>query len=361
MTAAQSVAKHVYGAAGAFTATVTITDASGRASTTSFPVQVTSPVGTWVFSGYLTRARRFEVRRLAFTSQDGRTLRGVLSAIDQRDRPVVATLSGERAVQVVVDTQRETLDGVLPGVLTGESSEFDLVARDGAIAGERLKFIALRNEPTGLTPEADLNMRFFSFSAPFAVQGFSPIRFDGSASRGAGLKYFIEFGDGASTIEPSAVHPIAKAGQYEARLTVVDRLGRTDRQEVPFKVISLVTDGYYHYWYGPWPIAPRTPCSERSSCEENTNLPDQKVLFDSQDGATLAGRILSDCCVHPFTGKLSGRNEIQFATIDGSDIVLTGTLYLAGRSDADWRLVLKQTTGGKGDGKFYDYYHRSGY
>jgi PKD repeat protein len=236
----QAVARHVYGATGTFTASVTITDAAGRTSAASRQVVVASPVGTWLYSGYLTQARRVEVRTLALTTQDGPTLRGFLGATGERDRPVTGTLSGERAVQFVVDDQGETLGGVLPSVLSGESTRSELVARGGPADGERLAFAPLRGEPTGPAPDAVLKMRFFSFGA-FAVQGFSPILFDGSTSRGEGLTYFIEFGDREFSTEQSAAHPIATRGTYTARLTVVDRFGRSDQEAVSFEVKSLVS------------------------------------------------------------------------------------------------------------------------
>ena len=71
----QAVARHVYADAGTYTATVTVTDGSGKTSTASHQVVVASPLGTWLYSGYLTRARRVEVRTLALTTQAERQRR----------------------------------------------------------------------------------------------------------------------------------------------------------------------------------------------------------------------------------------------------------------------------------------------
>ncbi len=347
-TATEAVARHVYGAVGTFRVAVTVTDASGRTSSASREVAVSSPVGAWLSSGYLSRARQVEVRTLTLTGQDGRTLRGVLGVTGERERAVTGTLSGERAVQFVLDDGSETLEGVLPGVLSGESSRLALVARGGRADGERLEFVPLRGEPSGSPPDAVLKMRFFSFGAPFAVQGFSPILFDGSTSRGDGLTYFIEFGDREFSTEQSAVHPIANADcphgirlpcPYTARLTVVDRFGRSDQEVVSFDVTSLVTRGYYVFWQGN----------------------DGIVVFDSQDGREVTGIFQSYSGGYPgtrFSGTLSGERDIRLV-VAGSDIVLTGTLSLQG-SQWDWRLMLTQS-GGAQPGKTYEFYFRNGY
>src|SRR5436190_23532787 len=77
-------------------------------------------------------------------------------------------------------------------------------------------------------PQAVLNVRFDSFGAAMAITGLSPIQFDGTRSSGDGLSYRIEFGDGQSSSKPIAIHPVDITGPLTARLTVVDRFGRTD-------------------------------------------------------------------------------------------------------------------------------------
>ncbi len=337
-TATQSVARHVYGAPGTYTATITVTDASGRTSTASSQIVVGSPLGTWTYSGYLARVRYVAVRTLALTTQDGRTVRGVLRAAGSGDRPIAGTLSGERSVRLVLDDQSETLEGVIPGVLTGESGPWELLARGGSVDGERLRFVPLRGEPSAPPPDAVLKMRFFSFSAPFAVQGFSPILFDGSTSRGEGLRYFIEFGDREFSTEPSAVHPIATAGTYPARLTVVDSAGRSDQETTTFEVRSLVTGGNYHWWEGPA----------------------GQLWFTSQDGAQLRGTFDDNPsrAWTGFTGTLSGERDIRLVMADGTT-VLEGTLEL-NRHWPDTGLVLTQR-GGARNGQTHSFYYRNGY
>jgi PKD repeat protein len=343
-TGTQPVARHVYGAPGTYTATITVTDALGRTASISQPVVVASLLGTWTYSGYVPRARYVEVRTLALTTQDGRTVRGVLRATGGGDRTIVGTLSGERDVRLVLDDQSETLEGVIPGVVTGESGSWDLLARGGSVDGEHLGFVPLRGEPSGSPPDAVLKMRFFSFSAPFAVQGYSPILFDGSTSRGEGLTYFIEFGDREFSTEPMTVHPIATAGTYTARLTVVDRFGRSDQEAARFDVRSLVTSGSYEYWY---------------AYAESQNF---RLLFDTQDGQEVVGRLWtftsSGQILTRFRGTLSGEGDIRLV-FEASNTVLGGTLNMRGYFD-HWRMVLTQT-GGSNDGQTYTFRYNDNY
>jgi PKD repeat protein len=343
-TASEAVARHVYPTTGTFTTKVTVTDAGGRTSTASRDVVVASPVGTWLYSGYLTRTRQVEVRTLSLTAQDGRTVRGVLAAAGRADRTVTGTLSEERGVQIVLDDGTETLEGTLPGVLSGESVRWTLSARGGPADGERLEFVRRRGEASGAPPDAVLKMRFFSFGAPFGVQGYSPILFDGSTSRGEGLQYFIEFGDSEFTAEPSAVHPISKAGIYTARLTVVDSFGRSDQEAQSFKVrsLTLLTDDYniFPFWQGSYPWL--------------------DLAFSSQEGREVSGRVRSYVLGdRRFTGTLSGEGDLRLV-LDGTDIILTGTLRLSGRTQYDWTLVLTQT-GGTDHGKSFQFIYRDYY
>ena len=82
------------------------------------------------------------------------------------------------------------------------------------------------------------------------------MRFDGSGSRGDGLSYFIEFGDGQVSAEPVAVHPIEQAGYYLARLTVVDRFGRADAE-----ILSLWVNSLQNYVEAGCPMA-RWSCGD---------------------------------------------------------------------------------------------------
>ncbi len=226
-----------------------------------------------------------------------------------------------------------SLEGVLPGVLA-PTTVVEFEARNGPANGERLAFRPMEGEPVGPPPDAVLNQRFFSFAAPYGIQGFSPILFDGATSRGDGLTYFLEFGDGGVSAGPTAVHQIAQAGRYTARLTVIDRFGRSDSEERDFGVVSLVdSDG--SFW--------RT--LDSGLLLTFTSQPDHRVAGLGRFTFSSSGSPSQ-----PFSGELIGDHDVRLR-MDGSGIVLAGTLTLA-NSSADRRMLLTQS-GGPDHGKTY--------
>jgi hypothetical protein len=317
---------------------VTVTDASGRTATTSHPLVVASPVGVWLYSGYLARAGGVEVRTLTLTAQDGLTVRGTLERAGERKSAVTGTLTPDRRIRLMVDGPSETLEGVVPPVLTGDRSVWTLAVRGGPVDGETLTFTPRIGEPSGAPPDAVLKMRFFSFSAPFAIKEISPILFDGSASRGEDLTYFIEFGDRQVATAATAVHPIEGVGNYTARLTTVDRFGRSDVETVTFGVRSLVADDWYVWWEGDAVI----------------------IRIASQRGTAIAGT-LSDSTNPPklFTGTADADGSVRLRLADSS-VTLVGTMTLAWRDYESNRLVLTYA-GGPSNGKTLTLHFRSGY
>ena len=226
-TATTAVARHVYRAPGSFTITVTVTDDAGRKTTTTRQLVVASALGRWVHSGFIDRRGEVEVRTLLLMAQDGLTVRGALTRDGNRTIPVTGTLNADRAIRLVLEDGSEVLEGPIPSVFSTLTT-WPLTSRGGSIDGQPLAFTRVAGEVTGAAPDAVLGMRFFSFGAPFAVKQISPVLFDGSSSRGEGLTYYLEFGDGQSVTTASATHPMQKEGTYVARLTVVDRFGRSD-------------------------------------------------------------------------------------------------------------------------------------
>ena len=301
-----------------------------------------SPLGTWLYSGYLTRARRVEVRTLALTAQAGTTVRGFLNANRERDRPVTATLANERTIRIVLDDQTETLEGVLPSVLTGDPGPLELVARGGPADNERLRFQPVRGSPVGPPPDAVFTMRFFSFEAPFAIRNISPIRFDASTSRGDGLTYYMEFGDGQVTTDAVAVHPMDRVGEHTARLTVVDRFGRSDSEATTYEVRTLVAQGYYVWWEGPG----------------------MHLSFTAQEGTRVAGSLFfyhsdlnSPGTTFSFTGTVNAEGQVRLRL--ATDVELTGTLRL-GKTYESNRMVLT-FAGGPRNGQTVTFIFRNGY
>ena len=199
--------------------------------------------------GFIERRQEVEVRTLTLVSQTGTTLRGTLTRDGNRTIPVTATLSAERAIRVVLDDGSEVLEGAVPSAFSAATT-WPLTSRGGSIDGQSLTFAKVAGDPSGAAPDAVLKMRFFSFSAPFAVKQISPVLFDGSGSRGEGLTFYLEFGDGQVTTDASATHPMQKEGNYVARLTVVDRFGRSDTERREFQAWTLVTEGWYNEWSG---------------------------------------------------------------------------------------------------------------
>ena len=341
-TASQSMVKHVYENPGVFTAAVTVTS-GGQSATDSRQVIVASPSGSWLHRAPAGRPQRLHVRTLSLTSQNGRTVRGVLGTPNQPDRTVTGTLSGERNIRITTDDQAEAFEGMLPGTISGKYS-LALLARGGPADNAPLKFDPLSGPPAGPGPDVSFSIRFFSFSAPYAVQGYSPILFDASPSRGDDLRYFIEFGDGEVSSDISAVHPIDREGNYTATFTVVDRFGRVNTESGTFAVQSLVAKGYYVWWF---------------------TTGHRRILnFTSQNGDQVGGELRDlSTGAHGeppqwyFTGTLSGQNHVRLH-LTGTDIVLEGTLTLGDYFAT--RLVLTQT-GGPDNGKVWEFSFRNGY
>ena len=341
-----SVVRHVYNAVGTFTVTVTVTDAAGRTDSATSSVTVASPLGWWVYRGAPHgSAVAFSVK---LTDQNGSALSGVFTSLDKVPRAVTGTLSGDRTMRLTVADAGLTFEGALPGVVSPDGAVLPLVVSGGAESGDRLEFLARHGEPSG-APDAVLRMRFFSFSAPFAIQGYSPILFDGSTSRGDDIQFFVAFGDGEYGSGSAVVHPVARVGTYTARLVVVDRFGQSDSETVRFVVRSL--------WAAP----------HFTAGWETVDL-STFLGIQSQEGANLTGYIQKRSGTEDFVGTLFGQDGIRLE-MTGTNTVLTGTLYLHGDPPPtcfdcfptnEWRLQLTQS-GGADDGKtltyvWYDFY-----
>jgi hypothetical protein len=341
-TASEPIARHVYDKAGTYHITVTLTDATGRTDAASRDLAVASPLGAWIYSGYIARTRAVEVRTLTLTAQEGTTVRGVLSRYGVTDAPVTGTLTADRRISLTIDRVGETLEGAVPSVLAPNVQAWTLAARGGPVDGETLVFKARPGDPSGPGPDATLRMRFFSFSAPFGVKQISPILFDATTSRGDGLTYFIEFGDREVAQSVTAVHPVAEAGEYTARLTAVDRFGRADSETVTFEVKSLITKGYYVDWEGTGGY----------------------LTFDSQDGTAVTGRLVHYSYPEPtesslFSGTANADGSVRLV-LQGSAGTLVGTLKMPWTDYWSNQLELTYVSGAH-NGQKLTLYFRNGY
>jgi PKD repeat protein len=346
-TATTAVARHVYRTAGSFSVTLTVTDSGGRTTTSTRQLVVSSPLGRWVHSGFIDRRGEVQVRTLLLSAQDGASVRGALTRDGNRTIPVTGTLTAERTIRLLLDDGSEVLEGPIPSVFSTLTS-WPLTSRGSSIEGQSLPFTRIAGEATGAAPDAVLGMRFFSFGAPFAVKQISPVLFDGSHSRGEGLTYYLEFGDGQVSTSASATHPMQKKGSYIARLTVVDRFGRSDVEALGFEARSLVTDGWNVGWRGY--LCAGAGCINY-------------LTIRSQEGTTVEGdvsRTISGTSgvVSAFSGTVTpdGRVELRLA---GSGETLTGALELPTPDVHQHRLRFTYS-GGPYQGQALELYYSDG-
>jgi hypothetical protein len=337
--ATERTARHIYPAAGTYKATVTVTDDAGRSAVASTDVVVSSLLGRWVHAAYFTRANRVGVWLLTITSQEGATVRGMLTE-DNADRgTVTGSISADRRVRLVFDRSSETFEGTIPSAFGADGSTLGLTIRGDSSNGEAFSFKRAAGEPTGPPPDAVLKMRFFSFGALFAITQISPVLFDGSTSRGDGLTWFIEFGDGQVSTTASATHPIEHAGSYTARLIVVDRFGRSDVESTTYKARSLVTESVDSWDASGTPAV----CDCRYS-----------IVFTAQSQTHVTGylRILEGNVQRsmPLTGSIESTGDVRLSLVD-SAVTLMGTLTIPGPSDYFYSASLNlQIRGGRHDG-----------
>ncbi len=340
-TTTDAVARHVYEAPGTFTITCLVRDPAGRTATASREIVVTTLTGRWFHAGYVPHARRFELRSLTITDQEGLGVRGFYGLTSTPDRPFTGRLESPRTVHIVIDDQTVQLDGVVPGSLNEDSLPWTLLMRGGAVDGERLAFRPVLGEPSGPPPDAVFRIRFDSFGAALPILGLSPIQFDGSTSRGDALSYVIEFGDGEVSTQPTATHRIDTnfgcllSGLVTARMTVVDRFGRTDaeiKSFQPFEVGGCGADG--------WVFA---------EGNNNTNFSFRRFEFRGRQGLNLTGSLIwrdpgsTDGTTTPFTARLSGERDIRIV-LQGAGIEFRGHIELRSYC-CDFRMILTQTGG----------------
>src|SRR5262245_36381678 len=324
-SASQSSARHVYAAAGQYTATATFTLRSGREVTAKQSVLVRTVEGLWYHAGYNTASRHFEVRRITL-SQEGLTVRGTLSLSGEPERPIAGTLSGKRDARLVADGQE--FQGVIASSVTGATASWPLRLQGGTASGQRLTFQPAFGD-AGAPPVANLQL---IQPEGYIVEGLD-IGFDASGSSGQDLSYFVEFGDGQYTSEPVSRHAPETSGHLAARLTVVDRFGRDAVATPRLDVEDLEFDD-------------RSPTRPYPIClfwvhgfTNPANGKDERrtLWIESHEGRRVTGSY-----GHPdypqtstFSGSLSGSRGIRFV-LDGGGIEFSGTVVK--QDSADVRL-----------------------
>lgn len=316
-TATTSVARHTYASPGAYTVTATITDGAGQKASVSKAIAVKSVTGAWYQVGYVTRAGRIEVRRLTLTAQDGLTVRGTYQINNAVPRAITGTLTAPRHLHLVADGGA-ALDGDLPSQLGDDAQAIVLAAQGDSADGLRLEFQPILGQPTGAAPSAILTLSFDGGVLGKPIASLTPVLFDGRASRGTDLTSFIEFGDGTTATGAQATRVIPEPRDFfgTARLTVVDRFGRSDAVSSQYKVFSLVSGEWYWRSYSP----------------------DLQVDFDKHDGLNytgyaggcyLASPTPTPCGVPDVAQRasatLSGIRDIVI-TVPGRGFILRGTI-----------------------------------
>ena len=352
--ATNASARHVYAAAGTYTATATFTLRSGQQATTTRPVLVRAVEGLWYHAGYNDASRRFEIRRLTLT-QDGQALRGTLSVNGEPDRPMAGTLSGERQARLVADGQE--FEGVIASSVTGENASWLLRLQGGTASGQTLTFKPAFGEPS-TPPVANLEL---IQPEGFIVEGLE-ITFDASGSSGQDLSYFVEYGDGRHIAEAVSRHAPETSDRLTARLTVVDRFGRDAVATPRLDVEDLES-------YDRSPARPYPLCLEwwhRFTNPANGEDEWRRLFIEQQEGREIRGLY-----VHPgwragsrFYGSLSGSRDIRFV-LDGGGIEFAGTVVRSQSTDVRLRgtplFVMPLTLrGGSADGQQLSFFELIG-
>ena len=348
------VARHVYSRKGVFPITVEARDSAGRTATASATVIVRSlDEGSWFHAGYIDRTQRVEVRHLTITGQEGTAVRGVYRATSDRDRTFIGTLTRPRTLQITLDNG-VTLTGTLPGRLYEEGSSWAVQSAGDPATPTRFEFRPIPLDSADEAPDANLRVRIDSYGSSLAVVGVSPVEFDGTHSRGSGLSYFIEFGDGQYSTEGRITHRVGGAGnalsriaRRTARLTVIDRFGRTDSESLEYSSLEFGRNdnAIYDFWI------------------INNHAGSLSFQFAAPTGATYPGHVRSRTLSpsdpfnsYPAVATISGERDIRIA-VPGWNVEFRGYLDLS----KAWfpELVLTQI-GGVGDGTKWSLFYNSG-
>jgi len=179
--------------------------------------------------------------------------------------------------------------------------------------------IALRPLPVGPDPVARLAVNIDGDGSTGGLIGFTPIRFDATASSADRPTYVLDFGDGHSTSQPVAVHPCEKwGGPLYAVATVTDRFGRKASATQWYSCVSLVHEQgeLYSLAYG-W------------ISHDARGFANRKLGFRTQTGAVFSGFYTGPETTErkSFTGRLAGQNSIAISLDDGS-ITFEGRVLL---------------------------------
>jgi PKD domain len=344
-SATGATVRHTYTAAGTFMIVCTATDTQGRKATGSSQVSVKAMTGRWFQAQYVDRSKRVEIRRLTIAAQDGTSLRGTYQTTGDADRSVTGTLTPPRNVRLVMNGGA-ALEGVIPDRLDDPAGTWPLSSTGDTLNG-RLEFRPIVGDPTGAPPVADMKMRFGNDNGWRPIPAVTPVQIDGTSSQGTDLSYFIEFGDGfaATTSQATRVVDIEPyAYSLTARLTVVDRFGRSDSRSRDYYFLVMPAGGGGDSWFTGY-------------------LPDGALwmTFPSRSGATYSVSF-SRNRLYPQPGYfgsgsaiVSGYDDIR-VTIPALGIEFRGKITIDS-GQTTWLTVVQY--GGPDDGRTWKLYIRS--
>jgi hypothetical protein len=334
--------KHVYSNSGAFTVSVEVRDSQGRVASRTQSMTVKRLAGGFFHAVYNPTTRRAEIRRIQIQSHEGPVLRGTYQRSGVADVPFTGTLSVPRRLQIVAGTV--ALDVVVPNQLNvdGELWRFDL--RGDGYDG-MLDFRAVVSEPAGPPPDAVLQVRMGSLGSNVGIAGLTNIDFDGAGSRGDGLSYIIEFGDGQFAATARAFHRVEQAAStwpgYAGLLTVVDRFGRANSESIPYAIFTLPSGPEKWYFSGPTDWLSFTFESHAGTAYEGT------IRYRYPDGVYRSA---------PCKATLSGERDVVIV-VESLGLEFTGAIDMStsvynpgGYSSASPPLTLIQR-GGPHDGR----------
>jgi hypothetical protein len=331
-TATTAAAHHTYGVPGAFTVTVTVTDAAGQKATASQHVTVRNMLGAWYQAGYAPRSFKVEVRRLSIDVQSGLNVVGTMS-INNLAHPVTGTLTRPRHLHLMVD-YGAALDGDVPSQLGDDAQAFTFADQGDSIDGP-VTFQPILGTPSGPAPVASLTMTWGG-GLPAPIAGATPVNFDASASRGADLSYFLEFGDGtvATASQASHVADVSNPNTYSltARVTVVDRFGRSDSRSSDYFLYDMGVRELDSWYDGP-----------------TNGSYTLFMAFRSRSGANYTGSIMQRGEGPPgsaLSATVSGDGSAIVIRVPASGVEYLGTIQSV---NSVWQLVLVQH-GGASDG-----------
>jgi hypothetical protein len=344
-TATTSSAHHTYAAPGTFTVTATVTDAAGRKASASKDMTVKNATGAWYQTGFVAHAGSVEVRRLELTAQDGVTVRGTYQVNNGPVRSVTGTLTKPRHLRLAADGGA-TLEGDVPSRLGDDLDAIALLAHGDSADGLTLQFQPVTGQPSGANPKASFSLSFGDGTLVAPVASVTPVHIDATASAGTDLTYFLEYGDGFVATTAQAAHAVDAPGlpAITARVTVVDRFGRSDAATRSYNTFDLGINGEPFekaFWTNNF--GPHTEYLWISVFQRSGNQFSGGIADDTPGLPNLGV---------PFTAVVTGDGTHVHISAPGLNAEWDGTIQLAVKSVGDVTCTLVQH-GGRHDGVTY--------